>query len=452
MRRNNESEDCLVSLFSSAGFGDFGICKGLRIPLLCACELLPDRCEQLRLNFPEAKIFEGDIATQKHALIDFVKKKLNGKRPRYLLMSPPCQGMSSNGVGRIHASMHNGTRSTRDERNELIVQSIEIANALCPDWIIVENVAGMARTEIPIGDTPQLILDYIHDQLPLYSLRTKVMDFADYGVPQRRIRLITIGCRIPHVIRLHPKLASLSVTTTSPFHPAPHAKKISLNEAISHLPVLDALSKTRDDQDALHNIPKWNAMQYECMKATKEGCTAFDNPCNSCGKAHPRGVLWCDDCKTVLPRPFCTFQGWICKECHHQNRTHVKKCKCGTQHTDEERVPCMRICSGFATSYRRQNRDRSANTLTQNSGVISSDCKGHPVQHRVLSVREVLILSSIDALPDCDNNWQGTYKWGDRCTDSRFIRQVAGESIPSVGAMNIVKHLITVSARDAESR
>lgn len=55
----------------------------------------------LRLNFPEAKVFEGDISIQKKYIVQYVDETLLGKRPKYIIMSPPCQGMSSNGVGRI---------------------------------------------------------------------------------------------------------------------------------------------------------------------------------------------------------------------------------------------------------------------------------------------------------------------------------------------------------------
>jgi site-specific DNA-cytosine methylase len=90
--------------------------------------------------------------------------------------------------------------------------------------------------------------------------------------------------------------------------------------------------------------------------------------------------------------------------------------------------------------------DQPASTLTMNSGVISSDVKGHPDQHRVLSLREILILSTLD-LP----LWKKEYSFegvsygrmtNDQSFSSRLIREVIGESIPPLVMKILVKHLL----------
>lgn len=440
---DTESFDGVVSLFSSAGFGDFGICKGNNIPLICASELLPERCDQLRLNFPEAKVFQGDISLQKKYIVQYVHETLNGKRPKYMIMSPPCQGMSSNGVGRIHSAMKEGTRSDRDERNELIVQSIDIAKQLKPDWVIVENVSNMAHTKIPIQGQMCKILDYIHKELEEYTIFSEVVDFADYGVPQHRTRLITIACRIPAVCQMIPRKNDLQVTISeSPFHPSKEHLHTTMRQAIGHLPELDALHHLEDVNDSFHVVPKWNHVQYKCMKYTPEGKTAFENSCMNCNAQNPLRTLYCENCNSELPRPNCTFIGWKCKICRFENRKSQKKCKCGNDMPDDtEFVSLKRVCSGFKTSYRRQFYDRPSNTLTQNSGVISSDCKGHPTQNRVLSLREILILSSMDPNPVCSYDWQGKYMWCEHLLNAKFVRQSVGESIPPLASFKIVQQL-----------
>ncbi len=44
---------------------------------------------------------------------------------------------------------------------------------------------------------------------------------------------------------------------------------------------------------------------------------------------------------------------------------------------DEKAGEQRRLIRGFKTSYRRLNWDKPASTITMNSGVISSDMKGH---------------------------------------------------------------------------
>ena len=104
-----------------------------------------------------------------------------------------------------------------------------------------------------------------------------------------------------------------------------------------------------------------------------------------------------------------------------------------------------RLIKGFKTSYRRMQWDKPASTLTMNSGVISSDMKGHPEQNRVLSLREILILSTLD-----HPQWGQKYsfngiKFG-RCHpkggfSQKLVREVIGESIPPLAMSSLVDHL-----------
>jgi DNA (cytosine-5)-methyltransferase 1 len=86
-----------------------------------------------------------------------------------------------------------------------------------------------------------------------------------------------------------------------------------------------------------------------------------------------------------------------------------------------------------------------------NSGVISSDLKGHPDQHRVLSLREILILGTLD-----HSSWNRTYQFegvrhGRRQADLNFsprlVREVVGESIPPLGMHHIIQHLADLDGR-----
>jgi DNA (cytosine-5)-methyltransferase 1 len=83
-----------------------------------------------------------------------------------------------------------------------------------------------------------------------------------------------------------------------------------------------------------------------------------------------------------------------------------------------------------------------------NSGVISSDMKGHPDQNRVLSLREILILSTLDhAQWNQKFSFEGI-RYGRMKESENFsiklIREVIGESIPPLGMAQIVKHLIAL--------
>ena len=112
----------------------------------------------------------------------------------------------------------------------------------------------------------------------------------------------------------------------------------------------------------------------------------------------------------------------------------------------------MRLIRGFKTSYRRLKWDSPASTITQNSGVISSDMKGHPGQNRVLSVREILLLSTLQGHPGAEYPWNGRYRFtsareGGSEFAPKLVRQVIGESIPPLAMARIVGHLMNIDGR-----
>ncbi|MCW5923280.1 MAG: DNA cytosine methyltransferase [Saprospiraceae bacterium] len=98
-----------VSLFASGGIGDW-VLRANSIDLLVANELLADRCEVLKCNFPETHVFHGDVWALQKEIIAETKKRLNGKQLDILYATPPCQGMSKNGRGTILNNIRKGIR------------------------------------------------------------------------------------------------------------------------------------------------------------------------------------------------------------------------------------------------------------------------------------------------------------------------------------------------------
>jgi len=94
----------------------------------------------------------------------------------------PCQGFSLN----------NKKRSGDDERNFLYKEFLRLVEALHPDVIVIENVSGMKSTSngefiINISDDIRKCGDY--------GVSSKILCAADYGVPQKRNRLLFVGIK-----------------------------------------------------------------------------------------------------------------------------------------------------------------------------------------------------------------------------------------------------------------
>ncbi len=93
----------------------------------------------------------------------------------------PCQGFS----------VANTKRNEKDERNSLYKELIRVIEAKKPKFFLAENVKGL--TNLSGGKVFKMILS---DFSGLgYSVSYKILNAADYGVPQTRVRVIIVGVR-----------------------------------------------------------------------------------------------------------------------------------------------------------------------------------------------------------------------------------------------------------------
>lgn len=164
-----------IDLFAGCG----GLSEGLKqagFQTIAACEINPVAVATYKLNHPDVIVLENDIK-----LIDTSEvRKLLGGEPLHLLAGcPPCQGFSS--LRRL-----NKKKSVRDRRNSLVDEYYRFINELKPLTVMMENVPGLQNYF--------KFQDMIRKLKRLgYLLDTAVVNVADYGVPQRRKRLILVG-------------------------------------------------------------------------------------------------------------------------------------------------------------------------------------------------------------------------------------------------------------------
>lgn len=96
-----------------------------------------------------------------------------------LVGCPPCQGFS-----RLKVNLSGG----EDPRNELVLVYLRAVNALAPKAVVFENVSWIVKSP--------MFTVFVEGLKKLgYGVRWAVLDAADYGVPQRRKRVILVGIR-----------------------------------------------------------------------------------------------------------------------------------------------------------------------------------------------------------------------------------------------------------------
>lgn len=103
-----------------------------------------------------------------------------------LIGGPPCQSWSSAGH----------QRGFEDSRGQLIRDYIRLASELDARWLVFENVRGLLTARGHDGE-PGSALRAVREALLEAGFHTEVnlLNAADFGVPQRRVRLFMIGFR-----------------------------------------------------------------------------------------------------------------------------------------------------------------------------------------------------------------------------------------------------------------
>jgi DNA (cytosine-5)-methyltransferase 1 len=362
----------VLSLFANIGVAE-AYFNDINVNVVLANELVQRRAELYAQIYPNTEMKCGDI-TNPH-IQDFMIARSKELGVNLIMATPPCQGMSTA-----------GKQEEGDIRNNLIVPVVRLVREINPKYVFIENVPLILQTRINVDDVEVLIPDYLRRELGKnYTFQMHKIDTKDYSVPQTRERAIILLTR---------KDMSLEWTI-----PAKEEQVITMRDAIGHLPPLDPFIKDVTEEELLEMFPeyetrktaaleisKWHfppthiKRQVEVMMHTPTGKTAFDNP-----------------------------------EQYRPQKTDGKAVK------------------GFRNTYKRQDWDIPAFTVTMDNRKISSQNNVHPGRPigtqpngdviysdaRALTVYELMKITS---LPD---NWQIP-----RTAPAAFLRSIIGEGIP----------------------
>jgi len=271
------SKYTVLDLFAGAGGLSYGFAKDNDFKILAANEIEFDMSKTYSLNHPEVKIYNCDIK-------EFGLENLNRdfgieKRDIDLIIGgPPCQAYST--VGK---------RLLNDPRGQLFQEYYRVLKELEPKAFIFENVKGLLS--MSRGELFKTIVKLFKSLN--YTVYYKVLNSADYGVPQIRERVIIIGTKLENEY-FFPNPThnndgnNLFETEISPY--------LTLAEAISDLPFIKsgeegfeyATPPQNDFQKIMrknapkklmdHSAPKNNEKLVKIMELLPDGGTPQDLP------------------------------------------------------------------------------------------------------------------------------------------------------------------------------
>ena len=230
-----------LDLFAGAG----GLSLGLRwagFRPIGAIEIDPDSAASYHHNHRSVRLWTDDI---RGLFCSKILRELNLKKGQLDLLAgcPPCQGFSS-------LRTKNGRRPNHDPRNDLIGQMARFVRGLRPKAVMLENVPGLASD----NRFSSLIREFEGHG---YKVAWRVVNAADYGVAQRRKRLVMLASRMGNVA-IPP--ASLKTPT--------------VREMIGNLPI------PSESSDPLHNVSENRSESVRQMIASipKDGGSRGDIP------------------------------------------------------------------------------------------------------------------------------------------------------------------------------
>jgi DNA (cytosine-5)-methyltransferase 1 len=160
----------IVSLFAGAGGIDLGLIRAGH-SVIWANDFDSDSCETYKQNLGD-HIHCSDIKNVSSVSIPDSDLIVGGF---------PCQGFS----------VANKFRSVKDKRNELYEEMLRIIKDKQPKWFIAENVSGILS--LGGGEVFRMIIEDFESAG--YRVTYRLENMADFGVPQKRKRVLILGTR-----------------------------------------------------------------------------------------------------------------------------------------------------------------------------------------------------------------------------------------------------------------
>jgi len=232
----------VVDFFCGCGGTSAGLrAAGLDIAL--GLDMDPKASRTYRRNFPEAAFIERDI---RDISPPDVANALNGGLwPLLVSACAPCQPYS--------------TLASTDRRHPertLLLRLLPFLDELKPPFVLVENVPGLKSHHAPAGTFARFCKAL---RSRGFHISIAIVDCQDFGVPQRRRRLVIMGSR----------LAPITIPRPSHGRRAGRLPPSTVAEWISHFPPVNA--GERHAQVPNHQASALTELNLRRLQATPEG-------------------------------------------------------------------------------------------------------------------------------------------------------------------------------------
>lgn len=206
-----------IDLFAGAGGLSLGF-EQAGFDIAAAVEIDPIHCATHEYNFPQSKTICASVVDLTGSEIRKLAN-LGDRDIDVVFGGAPCQGFSLI-----------GKRALDDKRNQLVFHFMRLVKELQPKYCVFENVKGLT-----LGKHSQFLSELIsslEESGYTVTLPYKVLNAADFGVPQSRERLFLMAAR--------------KGMKTPEYVDALKEPRVTVSEAIGDLPNADDFSDLRN--------------------------------------------------------------------------------------------------------------------------------------------------------------------------------------------------------------
>lgn len=365
----------ILSLFANIGVAEAYL-EEIGHEVVVANELDRRRATLYQKIYPKTKMVCGDITDKTTFNIITELSKESGVN--CIMATPPCQGMSTA-----------GRQKKFDVRNDLFRYALDAVKELLPEYVLFENVTAFLKTQVMYDGEPTLITDVIIREIGTdYIVNFYSINTQDFEVPQTRERMIMLATR-----KSRPKNHPVWIMPEKSSH------LVTMEEAIGWIPTIDPFVKDLSPENFAKLFPHfeerkkqalaishWNIppvhvwRQVRVMMYTPTGQTAFDNN---------------DGFRPIK-----------------EDNSSVR---------------------GYHNTYKRQNWNTPAYTVTMDNRKISSQNNVHPGRligkddtgNYLYSDARALTLFELMKVMSLPENWSVPLN-----TNEAFLRRIIGEGIP----------------------
>ena len=165
----------VIDLFAGVGGLSYGFSHNDHFNIVMANEYEKDIAKAYSLNHPKVNVIQGDIRN----LSEEILKEYSKKGVDVIIGGPPCQSYSTLGKRQM------------DERAHLFEEYCRVLSIVQPKLFLFENVSGLLSMQ---GGK---LIETIKNEFKKlgYDVKSKLLNAADFGVPQFRERVILVGMK-----------------------------------------------------------------------------------------------------------------------------------------------------------------------------------------------------------------------------------------------------------------